>query len=530
MTTIAIDFGTSNTVVSILESDTEKPKNLRFPEISRLYHFKNKKGNKWQIPVIPSLVFINDNNNLVLGEKVRSLRLNALKPERFFKNFKRDLAADFQPPTRNIDGKNYDIELIAKLFIEEIWNYLNRQKIQPSQAIFTVPVGAYERYLDWFKDLGTKLGIEDIKLIDESTAAALGYAINSPDSIILVIDFGGGTLDLSLVRTLSPNEISEENEQQILKAEVLAKSDSYIGGEDIDIWIVEDYLRRKNISRQKIGEIGWQNLIEIAEKLKIRLSLEEVAQEIWLDETSFMSYELELTRDKLEEILENQLLLEQLRYVLDEVLHLALGKGINKSDIDQVLLVGGSCFIPAIRNLIISYFGRKKVKFDKPFDAVCHGALMLSKFLEIDDYLRHNYAIRLWEPTTTSYTYFPIFAKGSHYPCKRKEPVLLQAAFTGQTEIKLDIGELAEVSQAEVDYDESGQISQSYLINNSVYRSLEIDHQEVCIGYLDPPGEVDIDRISVDFEVDENRILLATAKDLLTGKILIRKGAIAKLS
>jgi molecular chaperone DnaK (HSP70) len=529
MTTIAIDFGTSNTIVSILEADTEKPKNLRFPHISRSYRLRNKKGKIWQIPVIPSLVFINENGDLIIGEKVRSLRLGTLKPERFFKNFKRDLAADFQPPTRNINGKNYDVELVSELFIKSIWKYLNRQNIYPSQAIFTVPVGAYERYLDWFRDLGKKLGIEDIKIIDESTAAALGYAINRHESIVLVIDFGGGTLDISLVRTLSPKEIYEDKEKQFLKAEVLAKSDAYIGGEDIDIWIVEDYLRSQNLSRKEIGEIGWQNLIEIAEKLKIRLSLEEVAQESWLDEESFMSYELELSRKKLEKILKNQLLLEQLRFALDEVSHLALGKGINKSDIQQVLLVGGSCFIPAIKNLIVSYFGAEKVKFNKPFDAVCNGALMLPKFFEIDDYLRHNYAIRLWEHTTKNYSYFPIFAKGSHYPCKRKEPLLLQVAFTGQTEIKLDIGELAEISQAEVNYDEFGQISQSYLDNTSVYRSLEMDHQEVCVGYLNPPGEVGIDRISVDFEVDENRILLVTAKDLLTGKVLIRKGAIAKL-
>lgn len=529
MTTIAIDFGTSNTVVSILEADTQTPKTLRFSDISRVYRLQSPRGKTWQISVIPSLVFIYKNQQLVLGEKVRSLRLGVSQPDRFFKNFKRDLAADFQPPPRNIDGKTYDVKLISELFIKQIWEYLKQHKIEPSQVIFTVPVGAYERYLDWFQELGKNLGIKDLKLIDESTAAALGYAVKHPDSIVLVIDFGGGTLDLSLVRTVSITKISTQNESQVLKAEVLAKSDAYIGGEDIDIWIVEDYLRSQGLSRERIGEITWQNLLEIAEKLKIRLCLEEVVQESWLDEESFMSYELELSRTKLKEILENQLLLEQLSYALDEVLHLALGKGINKSDIEQVLLVGGSCFLSAIRQLIISYFGQEKVKFNKPFDAVCHGALALSKFQEIDDYLRHNYAIRLWEPSSQNYSYFPIFTKGSHYPCKRKEPVLLQVAFNGQTEIKLDIGELAEISQAEVSYDEFGRISNSYLAHNSVYRSLEIDHEEVCIGYLDPPGEIEVDRISVDFEVDENRILLATAKDLLTGKILIQRGAIARL-
>ena len=531
MTTMAIDFGTSNTVVSILEADTLKPKTLRFPEISRLYRLKNNPENPQQISVIPSLVFVEKNHQLILGEKVRSLRLGVSQPERLFKNFKRELAADFQPPLRSIEGKNYNAQLISELFIKQIWQALQAQNINPSQVIITVPVGAFERYLDWFRELAASLGISRVKLVDESTAAALGYAVKRPESIILVVDFGGGTLDLSLVRTLSlsSDSVSHENSQQIFKAEVLAKFDAYVGGEDIDIWIVEDYLRRQGWSREKVGEIGWQNLVQIAEKLKIRLSEEEVVQESWLDEESFMSYELELTRDKLEEILENQQLLEQLRQALDEVLHLALGKGIRKSDIEQVLLVGGSCFIPAIQQLIISYFGRQKVKFDRPFEAVCHGALALSQIEEIEDYLRHSYAIRLWEPSNQSYSYFPLFSKGLYYPCKREESLLLQVAFSGQTEIRLDIGELAEMSQAEVTYDQFGRMSSGHLNNTAVYRSLESDHQQVCIAHLDPPGEVEIDRIAVDFEVDDSRVLLVTVKDLLTGKVLVDKGAIAKL-
>jgi molecular chaperone DnaK (HSP70) len=529
MTTIAIDFGTSNTVVSILEVNSQIPKNLRFAQISRLYHLKNILGETWQIPVIPTVVFINQNQELILGKKVRDLSLNLSQPQRFFKNFKRDLAANFQGPPRYIDGNFYDAKIISELFIKEIWKYLKQHNIEPTEAIFTVPVGAYENYLNWFLALANKLNIPQVKLIDESTAAALGYAVKNPNSLVLVIDFGGGTLDLSLVRTLSSPGTDNENRTQIFKAEVLAKSDAYLGGEDIDIWIVEDYLRRQKLSREKIGEMGWQNLLEIAEKLKIRLSHEEVVQEMWLDEESFISYELELSRDKLTEILENQQLLEQLRYALDEVLHLASGKGIKKSDIQQVLLVGGTCFIPAIKQLIISYFGQKKVKFHKPFDAVCHGALALSKFQKIDDYLHHTYVIRLWDPSTKNYTYFSLFAKGSPYPCQRKEPLFLQVALTGQTEIKLDMGELGEISEAEVSYDEYGQISPSYLQNKFIYRPLEMDRPQVCIGYLDPPGEVGIDRISVDFEVDENRILLATVKDLLTNKILINQQAIAKL-
>ena len=236
--------------------------------------------------------------------------------------------------------------------------------------------------------------------------------------MVLVVDFGGGTLDLSLVRT-----VSITSAQQAVRAEVIAKSDAFIGGVDIDIRIVEHYLQQIGSSRTDVGEIGWQNLLEVAEKLKIRLSTAAQAKESWFDDENFMSHELQLNRDELAEILEAQQLLEVLRQALDEVLAIALSRGINKAAIEQVLLVGGSCQIPTVQQLVISYFGRQRVKLDKPFEAVAHGALALSEMAAVDDYLRHSYAIRLWEPHSKGYSYFTLIEKGMRYPGARSQPL-----------------------------------------------------------------------------------------------------------
>ena len=542
MTIVAIDFGTSNTVVCILNPDTQTPETLRVGEMSRIFKTKNLSGDVREISVVPTLVFVNKAGELVVGEKVRSQRLGQSHPDRFFKAFKRNLAADFQPPPRNIDGDTYTAESVAEQFIKTIWKQLYLQNIQPEKLIFTVPVGAFERYLDWFRDLGENLGFAEIQVIDESTAAALGYAIKRPGSLVLVVDFGGGTLDLSLVRTaitpplppLTKGGRNLASSQSLgglggVRAEVLAKSDAYVGGEDIDIWIVEDYLRQIGSSRAEVGPVGWQNLLEIAEKLKIQLSQVNEAKESWLDDENFMSYDLQLNREKLEEILESRQLLEQLRQALDEVLSIAMGKGIGKADIEQVLLVGGTSLIPAVSNLVVSYFGRQKVKADKPFEAVAHGALALTQLASVDDYLRHSYAIRLWEPYAKAYAYSPIFSKEMKYPCQSSEELTLQVAIEGQREIRLDIGEVAEVSQAEVIFNEKGQMTSSLLNKKTDFRSLESHHQQVCVAHLNPPGVLGIDRVSVGFEVDERRVLLATVRDLVTGKVLVEKGAIAKL-
>jgi hypothetical protein len=102
-------------------------------------------------------------------------------------------------------------------------------------------------------------------------------------------------------------------------------------------------------------------------------------------------------------------------------------------------------------------------------------------------------------------------------------------ATEGQQEIRLDIGEVAEVSQAEVIFDREGRMTSSQLHHQSCFRSLNPNHTQVCVAHLDPPGQMGIDRITVQFEVDPQRILLATVRDLLTNRILVEREAIAKL-
>ena len=131
MTIVALDFGTSNTVVSILESDTKEPKTLRFGNFSRRFELKVD-GESQEVFVIPSLIYIENNSKIVVGENVRSQRLGLSQPQRLFKTFKRDLSADFQPPPRQIDGASYTAQSVAELFIKEIWQQLLNLGIHPS--------------------------------------------------------------------------------------------------------------------------------------------------------------------------------------------------------------------------------------------------------------------------------------------------------------------------------------------------------------------------------------------------------------
>jgi len=533
MVAISIDFGTSNTIVCAVDEITQRSNVLNFGKRSRQFKIKNT-----TVFTIPTQVFIQDENQYLIGEEVRAQRLGFAQPDRFFQGFKREIAAQFRPPSRSIDGKLYDAETIGEIFLKEVWRSILEQGIKPSQVILTVPVGAFETYLGWYYDLSQSLDFPNVKFVDESTAAALGYAIEQPGIIILVVDFGAGTLDLSLVRTTSTWD-----ERRMLKGEVIAKSDAYVGGMDIDSWIVEFFLRQWQIDREEISEIAWLNLLDLAERLKISLSSNPTAIETWFDDESMRSYSMNFSQEQLADLLENHQMLEQLRQSLDEILSFAQGRGISKQSIERVILVGGSSQIVAVQQLVISYFGRQKVAVDQPLTAVAIGALSLaSKVQKLDDFLRHSYAIRLWEPYSRSYSYFPLFEKGTKYPVKRAEPLILQAATNGQTEIRLDIGELADSAEVEVVYDYMGRMTSSKLVRQTDFRSLAETKRfsmpcqakpkttnDICIAKLSPPGQVGVDRISVEFEVNEKRILLATIKDLITGKLLVTNRPIATL-
>ncbi len=528
MTAIAIDFGTSNTIVAIIDPVTQLPRSMQFDGLSRvLAAVDSVTAVPTLLTAVPTLLSVQP-DRIVIGEPVRQQRLDVAQPDRYFYGFKRDLVADYQAPDRVIDGKNYAAETIAEAFLTQLWQQITQQ-VQPSQVIITLPVGAFDRYLDWFRAVTQRLNFPPITWVDESTAAALGYTVDRVDRLCLVIDCGGGTLDLSLVRTAiaMPNQTTLN--QTILKAEVLAKSDAYIGGVDIDTWMVEDYLRRNGIDRSHIGAIGWQNLIEIAERLKIRLSQELEAKDSWFDDESFMAYELHYTRSRLEAILETQQFFEQFRQAIEEVLAIAMDKGIRKADIDQVLLVGGSSQIPAIQQLLRLYFGASRVRLDQPLAAVAYGALALTQIAQIEDELRHGYAIRLWDPYNRSYSYHPIFAKGMKYPCVMAQPLMLQVAIDGQTEIRLDIGELAEIRQAAVGYDAQGRLTTTHLNCDAVFRSLNRQNPQICVAHLSPPGQLGLDRLVVQFEVTVDRMLVVTVRDLLTNQFIVQSQPVAQL-
>lgn len=528
--TIAIDFGTSNTVVSRWNPVTQQAETLKLPGLSQI--------SSQNPPVIPSLVYLKDasQGEIFLGQQVRDNGYDISQDSRFYRNFKRGIGSNIQGFLPELDGQIITFERVGELFLTQIINAVRQVPIPIDSLVFTVPVDSFESYRHWLGKVCQSLDVEQIQMLDEPTAAALGYGQGNQD-LLLVIDFGGGTLDLSLVRLeITTNKtplgfilkwgqksFAESSAQKAKTARVLAKAGQNLGGADIDNWLVDYFIQTQKLAKTSLTT-------RLAERLKIQLSLQNQATEAYFDDETLDSYELSLTRDRFEQILRDHQFFGILDDCISKVFQQARRQGFEVADIDGVLLVGGTAQIPAVQTWVQQYFEPTKIRCEKPFEAISHGALQLSQGTKIEDFLYHSYGIRYWNRRENCHSWHPIIKSGQPYPMTSSVELMLGASLENQPNIELIIGELGdEMGGTEVYFDGDRLVTRS-LNQNQMVQPLNDTQTGRTIAQLNPLGNPGSDRIKVLFQVDEKRFLKITVEDLLTNKTLLNNQAVVQLS
>ncbi|WP_434683832.1 Hsp70 family protein [Pseudanabaena minima] len=542
MSAIAIDFGSSNTVIARWNIATEQPETMIFGNLNRPAPLNG---------LIPSLVYVqNAQAEIVeIGQRVIDQGKDRSQP-RLFTQIKRRLVANVNYVPK-LDGVKVTPEWLGSQFLREISKELRSQQIFPSEIILTAPVQSYEKYLRWLEECSNTIFAPNlptlqsprIRLLDEPTAAALGYEAIASSALVLVIDFGGGTLDLSLVRLPKSGNVARWGEQIGVnrsewtehQAEVIAKTGYTIGGEDIDQWLVENYLEGCEDSTNGSEKNNLSVLKFLMERIKINLSEVETASEIFFDITTQSTKEITYTRQQLEKILDHKGFYRVLQSAIDELINRSFSKGILKGDIKHILLVGGCTLIPSVVSFVEDYFKMGKVYSHKPFEAIAHGALMLSQGVSLQDYLFHSYAIRYWDRAVEQWKYQPLFRRGQVYPTRRPVELLLRATQPNQSEIALTIGELESrpSGAAEISFNGDRLVMQFDQKAQETFQPLQSDANGAgipqAIAILDPLGQPDCDRLKVLFSISEKRELLVTAIDLLSQRQLLTNYPVAKL-
>ena len=531
--TYAIDFGTSNTVITRWNAATGKAETLSVPGLSQVI--------AQNPPLIPSLLYVEDAamNRTSIGQAVRDRGLDVATDARFFRNFKRGLGQPilgFQP---EMDGRSIGPEQIGTWYLTQIIEQV--KQTDPGildSVVFTVPVDSFEVYRLWLGRVCETCGLNQVRLLDEPTAAALGYGIVD-EALLLVIDFGGGTLDLSLVRrSNSPaaqmvkptgfllkwgkKNFAEQSGQQVKTANVIAKAGQNLGGADLDNWLLDYFHETQGLAINPITT-------RLVERLKINLSLQPNAQEVLFDDETFETIELSLTRDRFDDILRNRQFFDRLDASLNQVIQQAKRQGVEIDDISAVLLVGGTSQIPAVQTWAAQHFDASKIRSDRPFEAIAQGALQLSQGVDVQDFLYHGYGIRYWDRRLNAHNWHPIIKTGQPYPMTHPIELNLSASLANQPSIELILGELSE-TQTEVYFDGDRILMRDIATNQTQVQPLNDQDGSRSIAVLDPLGDPGRDRIKVQFQVDKKRFLRITVDDLLTARTIVDDEAVVQLS
>ncbi|WP_019504558.1 Hsp70 family protein [Pleurocapsa sp. PCC 7319] len=530
-TSYAIDFGTSNTAIARWNTATEKAELVKLPGLSQQLSSLP--------PLIPSLVYIEDAQaaKIIAGQAVRDRGLDFANNPRYFRSFKRGIGTEIQGFLPELDGKNLSFEQVGEWFLQELISNLRGETEENLQSlVLTVPVDSFESYRNWLMGVCQSLKVEQIRILDEPTAAALGYGA-ADQELLLVIDFGGGTIDFSLVQL---SQKTAETQGYILKwgkkmlgesttqrknlARVIAKAGDNLGGADIDNWLVDYFQSTQELPKSILTT-------RLAERLKIKLTSTTEANEVYFNDETLETYELELDRDRFENILRQQRFFERLDDLMTQVLQQARRNGVETQDINSVLLVGGSIQIPAVQNWVKQYFDEAKIKNDHNFEAIATGALQVSRTVEVKDFLYHSYGIRYWNRKTNAHSWHPIIKTGQPYPTESPVELVLGASTPNQSSIELIIGELGqETATTEVYFDGDRLVTRSGTSVNTSVQALNDREGARTIAQLKPLGNPGSDRLKLLFSVDSKRYLRITVEDLLTQETLQNNYIVVQLN
>ena len=540
---LALDFGTTNSVVALWVESRAGGQTLDLPPLS----VSTSSG----AFLIPSLLYVQDGRkgDVVIGQAVREQGLDHQPGNRLFRNFKRSISAEPIFEARIIDGTPWTEERVGRVFLRHLLGSLPYRAEEIDQLVITAPVAAFEGYTAWLRQAVEDFPLEKIRIVDESTAAALGYAVTEPGATVLIIDFGGGSLDLSLVRLPE----SHEGTGRVLlpgakglggeKARVIAKAGVSLGGSDIDQWLLQEILRRESLSPEDLGA-GYPALLSACERAKIALSTSSETTIQSATETG-KQISASLTRSDLEALMAQHGFFTMLKRALEKVMGLAAQKDVYREDIQHVLLVGGTSLIPSVQQALDEYFRaitrrqRKSItqmpvwpastwtventsiRVDKPFTAVVEGALQVSAGLNLEDQLAHGYGLRYLDENGV-HGFDEMIPMGSKYPSEKPVSVILAASRQRQDSMEFVIGQIYTdaVATAEVEF-EGGQAALVARAGNSAARIVPLNAGEPLYVPLSPPGQPGRERLRAEFRVDAMRRLCVSVTDLKTRKKLL---------
>lgn len=462
---IGIDLGTTNSCVAVIEGGE--------PVV-----IANAEGAR----TTPSVVAFSKTGERMVGQVAK--RQAITNPDRTISSIKRQMGSDYHV---KIDDKQYTPQEISAMILQKLKTdaeaYLG-DKV--TEAVITVPAYFTDSQRQATKDAGRIAGLEVKRIINEPTAAALAYGIDKEtDQKVMVYDLGGGTFDVSII------EMGDGVQEVLATA-----GNNHLGGDDFDQrvidWLADNFKKEQGVDLRG-DKMAMQRLKEAAEKAKIELSGVTTSNIslpfITADATGPKHLEATLTRAKF-----NELTADLVENTMGPVRQAMSDSGLKTSEIDKVLMVGGSSRIPAVQEAIQKFMGKEPFKGINPDECVAIGAALQAGVLggEVKGLLLLDVTPLSLGIETMGGVNTKIIERNSTIPIKKSQ--IFSTAADNQPSVEVH------VLQGE--------------------REMAKDNKTLGVFHLDGilPARRGVPQIEVTFDIDANGIVHVSAKDLGTGK------------
>ena len=461
---LGIDLGTTNSAVAVMENG--KPTILENPEGKR---------------TTPSVVAFKGEEVIVGDAAKRQMITNP----NTITSIKRHMGEKYHV---DVNGKEFTPEEISAKILSYIKSFAEKKLGQKvSKAVITVPAYFNDAQRQATKNAGKIAGLQVERIINEPTAAALAYGLEKTDKEqkILVFDLGGGTFDVSIL------DMSEGT------FEVVATSgDNELGGDDWDHaimnWLIDEAKKEFGVDLSS-DKMAMQRLKDAAEKAKIDLSGQLTTQIllpfISMNANGPINIEKELTRAKFEEL--TKPLLERTRKPVEDALK---ESGFSKSEIDEVLLVGGSTRMPAVQKMVEDLIGKPANHSINPDEVVAMGAAIQGGVLsgEVDDILLIDVTPLTLSIETMGGIATPLIKRNTTIPVTKSQ--IFSTAVDNQPSVDIRVVQ-----------GENKMAAANKLLG------------EFQLGGIQP-AKAGVPQIQISFNIDANGIMSVTAKDLKTNE------------
>jgi len=531
---LGIDFGTSNTVVAVWDEARHEGVPLHIPDYGKQIHYRHGEGPEEEISVVPSLIHYAADNRRWLGRQVQTH--NLYESPRTFRWMKRYIARR-SPVKVKLDGREISHLQAGRDFLTAVLTFAAAElNLHDEEVAFTAPVEEFEHYEDWLTGVAEAAGMPRFRLLDEPTAAALGYgALIQAGEVYLIFDFGGGTLDVAVV--LIEEDISQSTGRH---CRVLGKAGADLGGATFDQWLFAEVLRQNQLGdSDEIAMRLSRALLVECEHAKEQLSFQEHAAIRLGDPVSGTVLSATFTRSQFENLLDEHEAFTQMDHTIRRALNNARERGYDEESVKAVLLVGGTSMVPSVQRTVQRIFGRDRVMLNRPLDAVARGAAAFVAGVDFHDHIQHDYAVRFVDPKKNDYDYRPIISRGTPYPTR--EPLArmtVKASHDGQTELGLAIFELGErraggaAPAMELVFDPAGAARITRVSSDDEDRRTHfwINEHSPTFLHADPPARQGEPRFDVEFGIDGNKRLLVTVRDLKRKQTILRDHPVVKLT